>query len=77
MTNFTTIGFAKDTKKKNGDPAIVLSLDPKSRKEIFDHDYQEKIWLFPSNYGYVVMAPMKDGYKFEKPVRKNEQTKLV
>jgi hypothetical protein len=69
MTKFTTIGYAKILKTKSGKDGIALTLDPDSRKEIYDHDYAEKIWLFPSQFGYVVMAPMKDDYEFKKYVK--------
>lgn len=66
---FTTIGYGKNIKTKSGKDGIVLVLDPNSRKEIYDNDYAEQIWLFPSKFGYMVVAPMKDTYEFKKYVK--------
>ena len=72
---FTGIGFATNRPTKAGKPGIVLNLDPASRLAMDSNGYSHGIWLFPSQYGYSVAAPVQDNYQFTKPVSPVKEVK--
>jgi len=81
MAKFTTVGKGHiHVKKKNGNKAIRLIMDPKAQKAMLSHDWFRGIFIFKSKYeegSYTVMAPMPDDYEYEELEWKRETQKEI